>query len=61
MDSKIGLGFISFMLILLVDCRDILEDNISKKDLNLLSPGDGGVINNDSVSFWWDHLKGSKN
>lgn len=59
------MGYRGFLFMLLasvaclIQCGDVLEDNISKKSMNLLSPSDMAVINDDTVSFWWNRISGA--
>lgn len=59
MVRKIIFSFLILALAQLWFCGDVLEDNISKKTINMLAPSDVAIITDDTISFWWDHLSGA--
>ncbi len=48
------------ILAMVVACDDIFEENITEDELFLLAPGEGAVIEGDSIiTFSWDFLEGA--
>lgn len=43
-----------------ISCDDILETNISGKQVVLQAPADATSIHSGSVTFWWNELKGAR-
>ncbi|WP_421876462.1 hypothetical protein [Marinoscillum sp.] len=53
--------YLLFMIILvLAACGEIVEKDISNDELLLLAPGDSAMVNEDSVSLWWEYLDGAR-
>ncbi|MFA6083767.1 hypothetical protein [Mucilaginibacter sp.] len=44
-------------LLLLGSCKDIIEPDIDKRQVNLLAPGEAYLSKNYTVSFWWDPVE----
>ena len=53
-----NLFFLS-IIIMVLGCEDIFEEDISAASLELVSPEDGAVIESNYVDFWWLELEGS--
>ncbi|MBV6644128.1 MAG: hypothetical protein KI790_01685 [Cyclobacteriaceae bacterium] len=50
---------IFMVLLLLAGCDDVIEENITNKEVFLLAPGNGAVLDSGTVSFWWDFVNGA--
>ncbi len=48
------------LLLSLNGCEDFIEKNISKKTVNILTPGDGYNSSDLTIDFWWDKLEGAE-
>lgn len=46
-------------LVILSNCGDVLEDNISNDEVFLRAPGNGVTLDSATVTFWWDHVEGA--
>ena len=46
--------------ILFYSCSDIIEQNISNKQISILAPTDGYKTSISTQVFWWDELKGAE-
>jgi hypothetical protein len=44
-------------LLLLGSCKDIIQPDIGKKQVNLLAPGDQYTSKNYTINFWWDEIE----
>ena len=47
------------LAVFLFSCDDVIEKDISKKGLNVLSPPDQFKSGNTTVNFFWDYLEGA--
>lgn len=54
---KLFLPFV--LLLLLINCGEVLEENISNKRINILAPADSALLASDTVTFWWNHIDGA--
>jgi hypothetical protein len=43
-----------------ISCEDILETNISDKQVLLQTPADADSISTGNITFWWNELKGAR-
>lgn len=43
----------------IVSCEKIIEENISKKQIDVLSPADSLVTYANAITFWWEQMKGA--
>lgn len=50
----------TLLTIALYSCSDIIEPNISKQTINVLTPVDGYKSANTGLVFWWEALKGAE-
>ncbi|MFH6986044.1 hypothetical protein [Marinoscillum luteum] len=41
-------------------CGDVIEEDISGREVVLLSPADSAVLTMDTVSFWWEPVDGAR-
>ena len=48
------------LLVILIGCGEIIEKDISNKEVVLLAPGDSASIIGDSISLWWEYLDGAR-
>jgi len=50
---------VSVMAAACIGCQDIVEPNLAKSSISVLAPGNGIVSPSNSITFWWDELKGA--
>lgn len=51
--------FVFMTLILITGCIDVIEEDISSDEINILAPAGGAVLAGPGVLFWWDLLPGA--
>jgi len=56
MDVRARLLFLSAMFFLLVSCDKYIEDDISNEHVVMLSPADGVVTHETTITFWWEEM-----
>lgn len=59
--KKITINTILLLVLVLVSCTDVFEEDISFKSLDLMSPINNSIINSNYVQFQWAYLKGVQN
>ena len=52
---------LAFILMSITSCSDILEEDISKDNMQIIYPTHGTVIEGNTVQFSWQSLKGAEN
>lgn len=57
---KIFVAMASVAIMLLTGCKDIIEENISNKKLDVISPSTEYVTAHYTVSFLWNEVKGAR-
>lgn len=49
-----------FFMIVIQSCKDIIEQDISKSELHVISPADNYRSDKYDVTFWWDKVEGAR-
>lgn len=45
-----------FLIVAITACSDVVEDDLSKKTMNILAPANNAINPNYVQTFWWDYL-----
>lgn len=56
MNKIIKAILITYIIIYLPGCTDIIETDISNNKINLISPGKDVEVDCDTISFFWDEI-----
>jgi hypothetical protein len=51
------LKYVIAILVFVVGCDDLFEEDLSNSMVLLYAPSDSISINNQNVTFWWDSLR----
>lgn len=57
--KKFNLLILSIILVLVIACDDVLEENIGNDQISVLSPLEGAIIYGNSSQFSWQELEGA--
>lgn len=52
-------GIVVLLGIFLYSCKDIVEENIENKTVNILAPANGITSPDMTITFWWDEVEGA--
>jgi hypothetical protein len=53
---QILLLFVFIASLFLVGCEDIFVEDLDGRELNLLAPYDGAILNEPTATFWWSRV-----
>lgn len=54
------LFFVLLNTLLLFSCDDVIEKDLSNKQLTVISPANNIITSNSTITFWWEILEGAE-